>query len=86
MGHKLLTELKKGEIAEIIAVDGGAAMQQRLSSLGIVQGKTVKKLSTIRMGGPIVLLVDRAQVAIGQGMAKKIVVRKISIEQNTEQA
>jgi ferrous iron transport protein A len=80
MGDKLLTELKKGEIAEIIAVDGGIAMQQRLSSLGIVQGKTVKKLSTIRMGGPIVLLVDRAQLAIGQGMAQKIVVRKISVD------
>ena len=80
MGDKLLTELKKGETAEIIAVDGGAAMQQRLSALGIVQGKIVKKLSTIRMGGPLVLLIDRAQVAIGQGMAKKIVVKKLSDE------
>jgi ferrous iron transport protein A len=75
MRDKLLTELKKGETGEIIAVDGGVALQQRLSSLGIVQGKTVKKLSTIRMGGPIVLLIDRAQVAIGKGMAQKIVVK-----------
>jgi ferrous iron transport protein A len=78
MRDKLLTELKKGETAEIIAVDGGLALQQRLSSLGIVQGKTVKKLSTIRMGGPIVLLIDRAQVAIGKGMAQKIVVKIIN--------
>jgi len=77
MGDRLLTELKKGESAEIIAVDGGAGFQQRLSSLGVVQGKVIKKLSTLRMGGPVVLLIDRAQVAIGLGMAKKIIVRKL---------
>ena len=79
MQDRPLTELKRGETAEIIAVDGGLAMQQRLNSLGIVQGKIIKKLSTLRMGGPVVLLIDRAQVAIGKGMAKRIVIRKISL-------
>ena len=77
MKDVVLTELKKGDTAEVIAIDGGVSMQQRLSSLGIIQGKLIKKISTLRMGGPIVLLVDRAQLAIGYGMAKRIVVKKV---------
>ena len=35
----------------------------------------MRKLSRIGWGGPIVLLVNRAQVAVGRGMARKIQVR-----------
>jgi ferrous iron transport protein A len=43
--------------------------------MGLAEGQTVRKLSRIRWGGPIVLLVNRAQVAVGRGMARKIVIR-----------
>ncbi|MBN1114391.1 MAG: ferrous iron transport protein A [Oligoflexia bacterium] len=76
MSNTLLTELKKGDIAEIIAFAGGVAMLARLKAMGLSEGKIIKKLSDIRMGGPVILLVDRARIAIGKGMANKIIVEK----------
>jgi ferrous iron transport protein A len=75
MTEKPLAELKPGEIAEIVALNGGDEFQSRLRAMGLAEGQTVRKLSRIRWGGPIVLLVNRAQVAVGRGMAKKITVR-----------
>jgi len=75
MTEKPLAELKPGEIAEIIALNGGDEFQSRLRAMGLAEGQTVRKLSRIRWGGPIVLLVNRAQVAVGRGMARKIVIR-----------
>lgn len=75
MTEKPLAELKPGEIAEIIALNGEDEFQSRLRAMGLAEGQTVRKLSRIRWGGPIVLLVNRAQVAVGRGMAKRITVR-----------
>ena len=75
MTEKPLADLKPGESAEIIALNGGEDFQSRLRAMGLAEGQTVRKLSRIRWGGPIVLLVNRAQVAVGRGMARKITVR-----------
>jgi ferrous iron transport protein A len=75
MTEKPLAELKPGETAEIIALNGGEGFQARLRAMGLAEGRTVRKLSRIRWGGPIVVIVNRAQVAVGRGMARKIVVR-----------
>lgn len=75
MTEKPLAELKPGESAEIVSLNGGEEFQSRLRAMGLAEGQTVRKLSRIRWGGPIVLLVNRAQVAIGRGMARKITVR-----------
>jgi ferrous iron transport protein A len=39
-----------------------------------MEGQRVRKLSALAMGGPIVVRVNRAQVAIGRGMAQKVMV------------
>ena len=75
MIEKPLAELVPGEDAEIVALNGGEKFQSRLRAMGLAEGQTVRKLSRIRWGGPIILLVNRAQVAIGHGMARKILVR-----------
>lgn len=75
MTEKTLAELQPGESAEIVALNGGEGFRARLRAMGLAEGRTVRKFSRIRWGGPIVVIVDRAQVAVGRGMAKKIVVR-----------
>jgi ferrous iron transport protein A len=70
-----LTELEAGQEATIVAVQGGRGMQSRLRSMGLGEGQRVRKLSALALGGPIVVLVNRAQVAIGRGMARRILVR-----------
>ena len=70
-----LTELEAGQEATIVAVHGGRGMQSRLRSMGLAEGQRIRKLSALALGGPIVVLVHRAQVAIGRGMARRILVR-----------
>lgn len=50
-------------------------MQQRLDSLGIRVGKSVTKVSSQLMRGPVTIRIDSFQVAVGFGMAKKILVK-----------
>ena len=72
--EKLLTELEQGVEGKIISVSGGRGLQRRLWALGFVEGQTIRKLSALALGGPVVVLINRAQIAIGRGIAKRIVV------------
>jgi ferrous iron transport protein A len=72
---KCLTDLGKGEPGLIVALQGGRGLQNRLRQLGLVEGQLIRKVSVFAWGGPVVVLVNRAQVAIGQGMARRILVR-----------
>jgi len=74
--HQLpLTELVTGETAVIVSLGGGHGGRQRLRALGLLEGQRIRKISRIGKAGPIVVLVDRAQVAVGHGMARKILVQ-----------
>ena len=70
-----LTELPADVEGTVVALDGGYGMQARLRSLGITEGRRLRKISGIGRRGPVVVLVERAQVAIGYGIARRVVVR-----------
>jgi ferrous iron transport protein A len=72
---KYLTELAKGEAGIIAAIHAGWGAQQRLRRLGLAEGQVIRKISDLALGGPVIVLVNRAQVAIGRGMASRILVR-----------
>lgn len=72
--NKLLSELGPQEQGTIIALSGGRGLQARLRALGLAEGQVVRKLSALGWGGPVIVLVNRAQIAIGRGMARRIVV------------
>ena len=74
MQKKTLKDLKPGEVGRIAQIDGGHGMVSRLAALGIRPGKRITKLSSGFMRGPVTIEVDRTQVAIGFGMAKRIMV------------
>jgi len=71
-----LTELGQGEEGIVVSLHGGRGAQERLRALGIVEGQKLRKLSSLALGGPVIVLVNRAQVALGRGMARKITVRR----------
>jgi len=75
MSDKLLTELFLNEEAEVIAITGGRMVRTRLRSLGIIEGQKIRKISKVGLGGPVIVLINRAQLAIGFGMARRVVVR-----------
>ena len=69
-----LAEMRTGQTGTVVGVMGGHGLIRRLDALGIRPGRKVTKLSSTLFRGPIILRVDNTQVAIGFGMARKIIV------------
>jgi len=74
-----LVNLPIGSRAEVIELQGGWGMQRHLSSLGIRPGKVLRKITSQPMGGPIMVEVEGARVAIGRGMAARIIIGKVQL-------
>lgn len=47
-----------------------------LHTLGVFTGGIVKKMNTYALGGPVLLLIDRREVAVGKEFALKIMVEE----------
>ena len=69
-----LTQMQTGQSGTVVQIQGGHGLVNRLNSLGIRPGKRITKISSMIMRGPVTIEVDRAQVAIGFGMAGRIIV------------
>lgn len=72
-----LTHLKPGEEAIVLRVDGGYGTIRKINSLGIREGKKITKISSRFRGGPQVIRVGSSRIAMGFGMAKKIIVEVV---------
>ncbi len=70
-----LTRLRAGQSGIVVGFNGGHGLVDRLSALGIIPGKRITKISAMLIRGPVTAEIDRTQVAIGFGMADKIVVQ-----------
>ena len=57
----------------IIEISGGYGIRRKLADLGLVPGTKVKVISR-NMLGPVILAVRNYRLAIGRGMASKIMV------------
>jgi len=73
-GQLTLAEMKTGQTGTVVGVLGGRGLIQRLDALGIRPGKKVTKLSSTLFRGPVTLRVNNSRVAVGFGMARKIIV------------
>jgi len=72
-----LDRLKIGQKGKIIRLDGGIFFQEKAHSLGIRVGKKVAVLSSMPFRGPIAFKFDNVEIAIGRGMAQKIILEVI---------
>ena len=69
-----LASMRPGQSGVVVDVRGGRTMLERLAALGIRPGKRVLKVSSMLLGGPVTVEVDRCQLAIGLQMASRILV------------
>lgn len=69
-----LVNVNTGESCRVVRVAGGYGMIRKLGLMGIQEGKTIKKISSQPMRGPVVIEIGGSQVAIGYGMASRILV------------
>ncbi len=70
-----LTRMQPGQTGRVVDIQGGFGLVNRLSALGIMPGKRITKISSMIARGPVTIEVDRSQVAIGYGMANRILVQ-----------
>jgi len=66
--------IKKNQKVKVISIFGGKNIRQRLSGLGIHIDDTIIVLRNICMQSPILINIHGNQVALGTGIAKKILV------------
>ncbi len=55
-------------------INGGKNINTRLTELGLIKGKTIQVINKAN-SGPVLVQIDNARIAIGQGMAMKVMVR-----------
>lgn len=72
-----LLDIDSGKEATIVSLKGGMEFQRKIHGLNIREGKRVKKIVSQPLEGPIILEIDGRKVALGRGMAEKIIVDDI---------
>jgi ferrous iron transport protein A len=60
-----LDQMRAGQSGLVLGIDGGHGMVMRLSTLGIIPGKKITKISSQLMRGPVMIEIDRSHVALG---------------------
>lgn len=73
-----LTKLGNGKSAKVVKVCGGQQAIGKLEAMGIVPGVTIVKKYASIVKGPVVLEKDSMQLAIGYGIAQKILVEPVN--------
>jgi len=66
--------MKAGERGRVIQITGGHGLVRRLEAMGIRPGKQITKVSSMLMRGPVTIQVNEAQLALGFGVARRILV------------
>ena len=72
-----LTQMQSGQSGILAEILGGHGLVDHLNALGLRPGKRITKISSMLMRGPITIQVDRAEIAIGFGIARKLMVQLV---------
>ena len=70
-----LTNVRSGQPVVLVQISGGHRVAHRLAELGLTPGVQLEVLQN--KGGPILLAVRGTRLAIGRGMANKVMVRSL---------
>ncbi len=64
-----------GEVVRIADVRGGRGLTRRLADMGLLPGTVIRVINS-QMRGPVVVEVKGTRLALGHGMAHKILVTR----------
>ncbi len=62
---------------KVVQINGGYNILKKLNSMGIFEGAFIEKITSYHHG-PVIVKVMNSQLAIGRGMAEKIIVEEMS--------
>ena len=69
---KSLIDMRTGQIGRVSAVLAGRGLCSRLDAMQIIPGTMLRKISGSFLRGPVTVQVGNARVALGFGMAAKV--------------
>jgi len=69
-----LMQAKTGQTVRILQFEGGLGFEHKLRQLGLVPGDSARVLRHAPLGGPILIEVDGRSIALGRGVASRVVV------------
>jgi ferrous iron transport protein A len=67
---------EKGK-AKVVDIRGGVTLRQRLGQMGVHPGDVITLWRYGALGGPILIEVHGSQVALGRGIASKVIVETL---------
>ncbi len=70
--NRPLSSIPGGEKVQVAQVIGGRALVRRLREMGISNGVEIEVAQNT--GGPVIIMLGNSRMALGQGMAGKIMV------------
>jgi len=66
--------MRIGGVGIVVEILGGYGIRRRMYALGVRPGKRIVKVSSQLWRGPVTVKVDNFQVAVGFGMASRIII------------
>ncbi len=70
--------LAPGQSAQVVAIRAGHGLALRLRSMGLRPGTVVRAVASGPLRGPILLELNGTRLALGRGVARRILVRPLS--------
>ncbi len=71
---RTIVDLNRNESGVVKNISGGHGLKSKLNNMGVRVGSKVSKISSQFARGPITIKLGGTHVAIGYGMAKKIII------------
>ncbi len=69
-----LLEVQEGIWVKVKGLSGGRGMQEKLTQRGLYPGDCVRVVRIAPLGGPVLVEVNGREIALGRGVAQKILV------------
>lgn len=69
-----LAMARAGEVVTVVSVRGGWGLQRRLADMGLTPGVRIRLINN-QIAGPVLVELRGARVALGRGVAQKIMVK-----------
>lgn len=77
MGKNILLQAQIGKTVRIQGVEGGKALAVKLRQYGLFIGDQARIIRQAPFDGPILLEVNGREIALGRGIAAKVIVEEI---------
>ncbi len=70
-----LADTQEGQVGTVVTIEGGRTSVKRLADMGLSSGAEIKVIGRTLFSGPVQIEVGNSRLALGRGLASKIMIR-----------